>query len=262
MTGPTFPQLVEEIRRRRSAVALNLLVVRSVDSTNELARRVRAELGEDELPLPWSALIAWEQTAGHGRRGRGWSSPAGQGIYATVFGRLHEAERLSVLPLAVAARLAEALSPLVAGGCRLKWPNDLMAGGRKLGGVLVEAIGGFGDGVELIVGFGVNHGQQGDELPTPTATSLAALGAAPALAPLALRLAAEVAEELQHREPRARTVERWLAHSQHTAGDPLRCQLPDRVVEGRFLGLAADGRLRLEVEGREEVMVDAELVTP
>jgi BirA family biotin operon repressor/biotin-[acetyl-CoA-carboxylase] ligase len=254
----TFPALVSGVRERRGTVPLNLLVLRAVDSTNRLARRIREELGEDELPLPWSALIAFEQTAGRGRQGRSWASPPGQGVYATVLGRLPDPARLPLLPLAVAARLAEALAPHLANGCRLKWPNDLMTAGGKVGGVLVEALGGASRGVEVLVGFGVNHGQEAGEL-VEGATSLAMSGARPPLAALAVDLAAAVAEEVRSAESAATTLDRWLARSQHAPGDPLRCRVPGGIVEGTYRGLAPDGRLRLEVGGREELLVSAEV---
>jgi BirA family biotin operon repressor/biotin-[acetyl-CoA-carboxylase] ligase len=254
----SFPALVSGVREWRGSVPLNLLVLRAVDSTNQLARRIREELGEDELPLPWSALLAFEQTAGRGRQGRHWSSPGGQGVYATVLGRLGEPSRLPLLPLAVAARLAETLAPHLPEGCLLKWPNDLMAGGAKLGGVLVEALSGAATGVDVLVGFGVNHGQEGTEL-VAGATSLAERGAHPSLPALAVELAAAVAEELRSTEPPAATLDRWLARSLHSPGDTLRCRLPGGAVEGTFRGLAPDGRLRLDVGGREELLVSAEV---
>jgi BirA family transcriptional regulator, biotin operon repressor / biotin---[acetyl-CoA-carboxylase] ligase len=264
----TFRQLVEEVRQHRNGVPLNVLLLRRVDSTNRLARRIRAELGLDELTLPWSALLAFEQTAGRGRLGRRWESPPGQGIYLTVLGRLPDRDRLAVLPLAVAACVAETLAPHLRERPRLKWPNDLTARGRKLGGVLVEAMsGGEGSPAEVLVGLGVNHGQAAAELPTAGSTSLAMLGTVRPLGELALVLAAAIGEELQRREPHAKTIERWLAHSQHEVGDELRCRLPatrdgERVVTGTFRGLTGDGRLRLEVAGREELLVSAEVESP
>ena len=255
----TFAELVRGVRRHH-VVGCNVSVLRSVDSTNALARRVRAELAEDDLPLPWSALLAFEQTAGRGRRGRTWVSPAGLGIYATVFGRLRERERLPVLPLAVAAALAEGLEPF-APAVRLKWPNDLMLGGRKVGGVLVEAMPGASGDMDALIGFGINHGQPDAVLPAVTATSLAAEGFTPALPDLACALLAAVGAELTSDESVERTVERWLARTQHRSGDVLRCRGPDGEVTGAYRGLTEGGLLRLEVDGRERHLASGEVET-
>ena len=257
MSTVTFADLVRGVRRHR-VMGCNVSVLRSVDSTNALARRVRAELAEDDLPLPWSALLAFEQTAGRGRRGRTWESPAGLGIYATVFGRLRERERLQVLPLAVAAALAEGLEPF-APTVRLKWPNDLMLGGRKVGGVLVESMPGTSGDMDALIGFGVNHGQPLALLPAPGATSLAAEGFTPALPDVACALLAAVGAELTSSEPVERTVERWLARTQHRSGDVLRCRVPDGEVTGRYLGLTEGGLLRLDVDGHERHLASGEV---
>lgn len=253
----TFAELIDGVRRHRM-VGCNVAVLRSVDSTNGLARRIRAELAEDDLPLPWSALIAFEQTAGRGRQGRSWSSPAGQGIYATVFGRLRERARLPVLPLAVAASLGEALEPFVP-GVLLKWPNDLMLRGAKVGGVLVESMPGASGDADVLIGFGINHGQPRSELPTGTATSLAAAGFTPPLPDLACALLAAVGAELGSSEPPERAVARWLERTQHRAGDTLRCRVPEGEITGEYLGLTAGGLLRLGVDGRETQVASGEV---
>ena len=259
MSTATFGDLVHGVRRHRMA-GCNVAVLRTVDSTNGLARRIAEELAEDDLPLPWSALLAFEQTSGRGRRGRAWESPAGQGIYATVFGRLRQRERLSVLPLAVAAAIAEELEPF-APGVRLKWPNDLMLDGRKVGGILIEAMPGASGDMDVLIGFGINHGQPAAALPTPAATSLAAEGFHPALPDVACVLLARVGAELGSIESAERSVERWLERTQHRAGDLLRCRVPghDDEVTGAYLGLTGGGLLRLEVDGREQRLASGEV---
>ena len=257
MSTATFADLVSGVRGHRM-VGCNVAVLRTVDSTNGLARRIREELAEDDLPLPWSALLAFEQTAGRGRQGRSWSSPAGQGVYATVLGHLHARDRLPVLPLAIAVALAEALEPF-APAVRLKWPNDLMLSGRKVGGVLVEAVSGARDDVDVLIGFGINHGQPAAALPSPGATSLAAEGLTPSLAEVACSLLEAVGAELSSTETNERTVERWLERTQHRAGDALRCRVPGGEVSGEFLGVTRGGLLRLAVGGHERLVASGEV---
>jgi BirA family biotin operon repressor/biotin-[acetyl-CoA-carboxylase] ligase len=104
---------------------------------------------------PEGALVtADEQTGGRGRHGRTWSSPPGD-LYASLVLRPEVVpERLGALGLAVAVGLREALLP-VPGGIDLKWPNDLLVGGRKLAGILCETQW-QGGCAAVVIGFGVN----------------------------------------------------------------------------------------------------------
>lgn len=123
-------------------------VLPEVDSTNsELMRRARAGRIEPVL------LVAERQTAGRGRVGRQWHSDAGDALTFSLGLPLAPAD-WSGLSLAVGAAIAEALHPDI----RLKWPNDLWVGGRKLAGVLIEtaAVGEPGAGRYTIVGTGIN----------------------------------------------------------------------------------------------------------
>lgn len=265
MSGATsFADLVAESSRRRlrlpDGLSFDVAVLRRVDSTNGLAWRIRRELAEDDIAVE-AALLAHEQTAGRGRQGRSWSSAAGKGIYATVCGALVEPQRLPVLPLAAAVAIADVLDRMLPVPCRLKWPNDVMVKERKLAGILVEAAVREGARPQAIVGFGVNYGHGAHELPTPAATSLALeIAEPPPLPALAWDLAEAMAKELRSREARETTVARWTARSLHQPGEPLRCRLAEgEEVVGTFLGLTPDGLLRLAVDGREEVLVTAEV---
>jgi biotin-(acetyl-CoA carboxylase) ligase len=81
----------------------------------------------------------------------------------------------------------------------------------------------------------------------------------PPLAALAVERAAAVADGVRANATAGDVVARWLSRSLHADGDRVRCRVPGGVVEGAFRGLAADGRLRLEVDGREELLVSAEV---
>lgn len=107
---------------------------------------------------PHGAVVTADaQDAGRGRRGRSWLSPPGQSLTVSLVlrpGPLRAPDRLGALGLAVAVGLAEGL-PALRSPVRLKWPNDLMVDGRKLGGILCEARW-VGDAAEVVVGFGIN----------------------------------------------------------------------------------------------------------
>ena len=233
-----------------------LVVVDEVDSTNRLARRV-AELDLAEgRPASRLIVLARAQTAGRGRRGRHWASPGGRGIYTSLLLPIEGGEALAALPLVVPLALCEGLDPLGA-GCAIKWPNDLMVGERKLGGVLIESLGGRA----AIVGYGVNGSQGADDLPAPAATSLRlATGAAPDLSALAVDLALAVLERLERAESAAQVVAAYRRRSGHRPGEPLRCRLGDEEIHGRFAGFDERGLLRLETATGERRFGSAELL--
>jgi biotin-[acetyl-CoA-carboxylase] ligase BirA-like protein len=151
--------------------------------------RVVAETGSTNADLLAEAasgapegvvLVAEAQSAGRGRMGRNWVSPPRAALTFSVLLRpaAVPAASRSWVPLLAGVAMA---SSLRAGGgvdARLKWPNDLMAGGGKLGGILAEQAG-----EAIVVGAGINVSASSDELPVPAAaslapTSLALLGAA------------------------------------------------------------------------------------
>src|SRR5881628_1230138 len=135
-----------------------------VASTNLVARRVVNECIENELSLPNAMIIAGEQYAGRGRNARQWSSPAGKGIYATTL-LMRPAEELSMVPLEVANIVASYLRETFGIDARIKWPNDILVGGRKIAGILIEARV-HNDHAYLLIGTGVNvEAMNGDDRP-------------------------------------------------------------------------------------------------
>ena len=124
----------------------------TIDSTNSEAHR-RAAAGE-RGPL-W--IRAERQEAGRGRSGRGWSSPAGNLSLTHLFVPGCPASRLHQLSFVAGLWMHDAVSPYVRGQERLqlKWPNDLLVGPAKVGGILVESST-YGGDVVAIVGTGLN----------------------------------------------------------------------------------------------------------
>jgi len=116
-----------------------------IGSTNDRA----LDLVRKGSPV-WSVVIADEQTAGRGRRGRRWDSPRGSGLWMSVV--VPRCDPVAVVPLIAGLAVAEAMEE-VAGGIRVEveWPNDLTIGGRKVGGILCESTP-----RAVVVGIGVN----------------------------------------------------------------------------------------------------------
>lgn len=122
-----------------------------IGSTNDLARK-RVDSGQHGA----ASILAEAQTAGRGRRGRSWSSPVASNIYLShiepLLGGLEASRGLS---LVVGVAVAEAIEQFSGVAVQLKWPNDLLAQGRKLGGILVELLS-HGAGCHAVLGIGIN----------------------------------------------------------------------------------------------------------
>ena len=217
----------------------------TIDSTNAEARR-RAEAGEGG-PV-W--ITALRQSAGHGRRGRAWET--GEGNLAATLLMLSErapaeAAQISFIAALAAADLARLYLPPELIG--LKWPNDLMIGGRKACGVLVES-GRRADGAFwLVTGIGVNlaHPPAAPERP---ATAFAEFMTTPPPSPRQAldALAAAFAHWLQVWDTQgfAPIAEAWTQRA-HGLGGPCLARLGSETVEGVAEGLDVDGALRLRL---------------
>ena len=143
--------------------------VPSVDSTNEEAKRQAMRgIGDGAL------FVTEEQTAGKGRRGRVWSSPAGQDIFCSMLLRPSlPPERASMLTLVTALAAAAAFEKHGGAGCQIKWPNDVVWHGKKLCGILTE-MGLEMDEISYVVvgvGFNINREDFPEEI-AAMATSL------------------------------------------------------------------------------------------
>lgn len=149
------------------------ILLASVGSTNTEAERLVHE-GAPE----GTCVVAEEQTAGRGREGRHWHSPAGAGLFASFVVRPDgiPQDRWTWLPLLAGVAARDAIRAACRVPVDLKWPNDLMVisamcggsgGTRKLGGILSEVVDGA-----VILGIGMNVMLKSDELPTDTSTSL------------------------------------------------------------------------------------------
>ncbi len=136
--------------------------------------RARAVDGADEGLV----VSAEEQTAGRGRLGRRWTAPARSGLAVSVLLRptTRPAAEWGWVPLLVGLAAADAVASVSGLTVGLKWPNDVLVGERKAGGVLVERVE-TGRGPAAVAGFGLNVTLPESQLPVPTATSLLAEGA-------------------------------------------------------------------------------------
>ncbi|MEM7480110.1 MAG: biotin--[acetyl-CoA-carboxylase] ligase [Acidobacteriota bacterium] len=244
----------------------NLVVLETIDSTQRLARRIVDEYRRDGGSVPTVQVLALEQTVGRGRRGNAWQSPSGAGVYASMLVSLKRQEELERLPLAVAIGLCRGVDELIGERrCSLKWPNDLLVNGRKLGGILIEQIApgaaGAGDpsgSLDAIIGFGVNF-RAAAEHGALVATSLCdenpamtSLGAA------AAELLRGVQRVLEGLGRPAEILKAYGRRSLHRPGDMLNWRVGGESGSGEFLGFDERGFLRLrDAETGEERLLFA-----
>lgn len=217
-----------------------------VASTMDTARQLAADGA-----VHGTAVVAAAQTAGRGRRGRSWFAPPGAGLWLTVILRPPpDAPDMQALGLVAGVAVLDAVSSCGAVGVQLKWPNDVVVGGRKLAGLLVEADGIGGNAPLVLVGIGVNLGARAAVAPPPEIreryVGFADVGPAPAAALLLERLldALELWYGRWLRLGVGPVLDRWRQ------ADALRgCRVradAGRVVEGVADGITERGELRVE----------------
>jgi BirA family transcriptional regulator, biotin operon repressor / biotin---[acetyl-CoA-carboxylase] ligase len=226
-----------------------LYELEQVGSTNDEARRM-AEAGAD----PGLVVLAGQQTSGRGRHGRAWVSPVGN-LYASVLLRVDGPIAASAqLSFVAGLALADALARHAPDGTllRLKWPNDVLIGGAKVAGILLESVGrakGAG-AASLVVGTGVNIVSSPPATPYP-ATSLREQGFA-AITPRALLGAYLRALDHWLRQWReagfAGVREAWCARGVGL-GERIRLRLDREELHGRFVDVTPGGALLLDLDG-------------
>ena len=174
-------------------------------STQERARE-RAGSGATSL-----VVVADEQTAGQGTRGRTWDAPAGTALLSSWVWRPSPLDP-ALMSLLAGVALARALDAVGVPGARLKWPNDVLLGERKVAGVLAHGTTDASGG-ELVVGIGINVGQTAfpDGL-AGRATSLALAGHAVDRLVLLVRLSTEL-DRLAPTDARAPALAEWRARA-------------------------------------------------
>lgn len=242
------------------AHGVRLLALDDVDSTNEEARRL-IESGE-RGPL-W--IVARRQTRGRGRLGREWVSSQGNLHASFVFGDLQEAGNAPELGFVTGVAAIRALRACAGDhGFALKWPNDLLLDGAKLGGILLECVTSAALPV-AIVGVGVNIAQAPEGLPY-AARALCDLGCeAPSTERFFMHFSDAMAEGIGAwggHEGFAAIREEWLRAAAGLGRD-IRVILPNEALEGRMETIDASGRLVLmTMAGRRVVEAGDVLIGP
>ncbi|HET6561401.1 MAG TPA: biotin--[acetyl-CoA-carboxylase] ligase [Marmoricola sp.] len=237
-------------------------VVAATPSTNaDVAARAR--LGEAEGLV----VVAEHQTAGRGRLDRGWETPARAALTFSVLLRpvgVPDA-RWPWLPLVAGLAVVDGIADAGGPACGLKWPNDLQHGGFKLAGVLAERVE-TPDGPAAVLGIGLNVSTRPEELPVPTATSLALAGC-PGLDRTALLVSLLAALGRRYDawnrsagDPARGVLDDYRRHCV-TIGQPVRIHLPSgAILQGVAVEVDAAGALVVESGGRRVTVSAGDVV--
>lgn len=239
-------------------------VVAATGSTNaDLARAARESGATSRI------LVADHQTAGRGRRDRGWSATPATSQAISVLWRPARADQWSWLPLITGVAVCDA-ARAVGVRATLKWPNDVLVPtpdpsepGQKLAGLLAERVD-TDTGPACVLGIGLNTTAGRDDLPVPTATSLVLAGA-----DQSLDVTAVVADLLQRLE---RLLLWWQSGEQDdllldlyanrcsTVRRRVRVDLGHDQLVGEAVRIGPDGGLVLRVDGTERSVVAGDVV--
>lgn len=239
-----------------------LTLADEIGSTNETLLAV-----DDLAPGRFDACLAEFQTQGRGRRGRRWVAPFGSGICLSVNWCFEEAPpQLSALSLAAGVAVRRALEGCGIAGAALKWPNDILHGERKLGGILSELRVEAAGPAYVVVGVGLNVSlppavsaairETGIEVVSLADLGLPRLPSRNALAAALVGQLALALAEFDH-AGFAPFYEEWSAADAMLAR-PARILRGADVREGIARGIDRDGALLLEVAGRTERFVSGE----
>ena len=227
-----------------------LLRYDSISSTNDVARDLAVTGAPEGL-----CVIAREQTAGRGRQGHSWSSPPGEGLYLSLILRpqISPAEA-AIITLAAAVGVAETLKLDFNTAIDIKWPNDVLASGRKICGILVESAIQNKQLQYAVIGIGVNIAQRSfpDEIRKNATSLLLETGRLiepeEFARPMLERIEGWYRTAVDHRE---KVIARWEEISSYARGRRVGVESMDVAIEGTTRGLTSSGALMLETANGE-----------
>ncbi|BFM10308.1 bifunctional biotin--[acetyl-CoA-carboxylase] ligase/biotin operon repressor BirA [Simiduia litorea] len=237
--------------------SLHITSFLQTDSTSVRAMEAAADAAHGR------AFIAEQQTAGRGRRGRAWVSPFGANIYLSlVWSFQGGAAALSGLSLAVGVACARVLRTSGADQVALKWPNDLLVDGKKLGGILLEMTGDPAGECQVVIGIGINVAMPSEQAESidQAWVDLRGLGVTLSRNALVAKLLAELVAVLEHfaLEGFAGFKAEWLALDAF-ANQIVTLSSAARAVSGLAQGVDDSGALIVSVDGERRLFHGGEV---
>ncbi len=221
-------------------------------STNLEAKRL-AKAG-NVGPL-W--IMAREQTGGVGRRGRSWVSQKGNLFASGLYPHSGNAQAAAQMSFVAALAVHETINHYIDAPSAIKWPNDVLAAGRKISGILLES-GQDKDKAWLVVGIGINlaHAPQLTDQKTSCLADWSQTVPKPEQALDILINSYEHWREQFERGGFAPIRSAWLARA-HGLGGPVIARLPNKTISGKAIGLDVDGALEIETAAGERIKIHA-----
>ncbi len=211
-----------------------------------------------------SICLAEMQMAGRGRRGRKWQSPFAQNVYLSLSWCFETGiAAMEGLSLAVGVAVVKAVQSLGVEGVSLKWPNDILVGESKLGGVLIEIAGDVSGQCQAVIGIGLNV-QMGESVMEEVEQPWSDLGSLSSQVPKRNEIVASLLEQLF---PVVSTYEskgfscyraEWESLCRHIDQEVV-LSTPSQKIEGTMVGVDDSGALRVSVKGEEQIYVGGEV---
>ncbi len=211
-----------------------------------------------------SICLAEMQTAGRGRRGRKWQSPFAQNIYLSLSWCFETGiAAMEGLSLAVGVAVVKAVQGIGIEGASLKWPNDILVGESKLGGVLIEIAGDVSGQCQAVVGIGLNVQMSESEMGSVEQpwTDLHGLSSrVPKRNDIVASLLAQLFPVVSTYESKGFSVyqEEWESLCHHIGRD-VALSTPSQKIKGVMTGVDASGALRIRVGAEEQTYVGGEV---
>lgn len=235
----------------------------TVPSTNNAARALALQGAAHG-----TAVLAKEQTRGRGTKGRAWHSPAGLGLYASFILRGPGGGALPsphLIPLAAGLAASDAVLETSGVECALKWPNDIVHGGRKLGGILSEGVSGGPGGDFAVVGIGLNVGHGPDDFPADIRSASTSIRIAGGRAVTVDALWTALCGALDRwynvlsRGDKEKIIRTFESRPAFPRGSAVRVETAEGIFDAEYRGLDAEGRLVVARAGAGTAALDAVL---
>jgi len=234
---------------KTKVIGRDIQVFQQTTSTNDVIEKLARD-GVKE----GAVVFAESQTKGRGRLGRKWISPAKKGLWFSILLRpVLRPQELTQLTVASGTALRRGIQAYTGLRPEIKWPNDILVGGKKVAGILTELSGELDHVRYVILGIGVDVNQSANEFPLELrkiATSLKAeLGKPISRAELAVELLRELDRDYTRIGSGnfAEVADEWEAHCT-TIGQVVTIRIGDRQIRGRAESLGEDGALLLRTD--------------
>lgn len=229
-------------------------VIHRYDSLDSTMHRA-VELAAEGCPAG-TAVVAAQQTSGHGRYGRSWHSSPGEGLYVSVVLRPDIAQvALPVTTLALGLATVHAIAQVTGITCDLRWPNDVMLNDRKCAGILTEL---HGTAIVAGIGINVNHTAFPDEISTLATSIRLATGVQHSTEGLLVALLPAIDEHMAilNTDGPPAVIEAFTHASSYARGRRVVVDMARQTLTGVTAGLQDDGFLVVtDAEGRRHTVV-------